>query len=137
MRKVERLMHNIKTKILNIEIFDLQVDALQEELNFISYSLSNCLPPYTWNKIVAHHRFSFRNFHFRLVFQHRKKFDWLLKQKNFNLIKKITPIKFSCSNKEVNNIESIRLNHNLTSNQDNSNINIFIDLFKFLKKQKC
>lgn len=90
--------------MLNIEINDLHrlIEFLQRKLIYISQIVSNNLPDYIWREILKHHFISFRNFHRKLYYTHKNKFNWLIKKKEDNYTKNIKPIKLSYPTKDKN-----------------------------------
>jgi len=72
-KKFERLLYNLKKKILQLEIFDLHrlIDWLTKDLSFLSFNLSNILLIYIWRVIQNFHLKSFNNFHHRLSQEHK------------------------------------------------------------------
>jgi len=94
--RLNRFLHNSKTKILNLEIFDLNrtCESIKEELCRDSIFLSNFLPTHIWNSITKYHLNSFNNFSQKLFAIHNKKFNWLRQIHHHNYVKNIKPIKF-------------------------------------------
>jgi len=66
--RLRSVLHNSKSKILDLEIYDLNrtCKSLKEELSHDSISLSNSLPSYIWNSITKHHLFSFNKLRYKL-----------------------------------------------------------------------
>jgi len=73
-RKLNGLLHNFKSEILKIEIFDLYklIRHLNNELSLLSHDISTILPPAMWDSIKRHHSISFNNFKYRLDRNHQK-----------------------------------------------------------------
>jgi hypothetical protein len=55
--KLDKLLHNVRKGILNIEIYDLhrRIFFLTKEQNFLTFSLENNLRPYLWKEINILH----------------------------------------------------------------------------------
>jgi hypothetical protein len=138
-QKLDKLLHNVRKGILNIEIYELHryISFLTKERNLLTSSLENNLPSYIWYEIYGYHTTSFNNFYDKLQNAHVKKFNNLLQKTITNNIKKIKPIKYLCQT--VANEPTINNNYSLETQStiDNSKlINITIDPNKFLEPPK-
>jgi len=74
--KLNKVIYNSQVKILNIEIFDLHrlTYTLNRNLSFLSFYLSNNIPPDIFNKIIRDYSERFHKYKNRLLLKYSKKF---------------------------------------------------------------
>jgi len=102
--RLESALQGFKTKLLNIEIFDVNriIDSLTKKLSYFGRVLSDSLPAHIWNNMNNHHFRSFHNLYVKLQSTHRKKFQWISHKTKVNNIKRIKSIEYACNMKDHN-----------------------------------
>jgi len=133
--RFEKTLHNFRTSMLNIEIFDLNriIDSLTKKLCNISRILSDSLPTYIWNNITNYHFHSFNKLHTKLHLIYKKKISWLLFKNNINKITKIKPIHYYAIINNGNHKITKASYRNPTLTNNETLVNIKIEPLNFLR----
>jgi len=132
-RKLNGVLHNFKTELLEIEIFDIYklIRYLNNELSLLSQDMSSILPPAIWNSIKRHHSISFNNLKYRLNRNHQKKLNGLIKKTSNEKINKIKRIQYSYHTTRNRYSQNTYSDSSSKIQRVTNNINIDIDPKKF------
>jgi len=132
--KLDNVLYNTKIRILNIEIADLYklTYKLNKEILMLITKLSNLIPVYIWNEIYNTNSIHFKKHSDNLFNTYHKKFMWLIKKREWDVISKIKEIKYQVQVKKDNNGFGYRVNNKDDCNfEDDKVINVIIDPKKF------
>jgi len=126
-----KLLHNTRNRLLNIEIYDLhrQFQKIIKEISRLGKELSNSLPVYVWQVIFDENNRSFDNFGYKIWLANEKKIRWLNKKKEMEIISNINNIKYKVCHDRIKNKIVYGLN-DIESKGEVFNINISPEKFK-------
>jgi len=127
-----KLLHNTRNRLLNIEIYDLnrQSQKIRKEISILGKEVSNSLPVFIWQVIFDDNNRSFDNYEYKIWLDNEKKIRWLNKKKELETISNINNIKYKVYHDSTKNEFVYRFN-DIDSNGDGVNINISPE--KFIK----
>jgi len=136
-RKLNGLLHNFKSGILKIEIFDLHklIRHLNNELSFLSQDISRILPPAMWHSIRRHHSISFNNFKYKLNRDHHKKLQGIIIKSNIEKINNIKKIQYTYHMSNSKYFLDTKFSPRSDTQNCAQDINIIIDPKKFNSKK--
>jgi len=132
--KLDNLLHNTKTRIVNIEIADLykQLNNLKKEVLTIVRNLSDTIPIYIWNEIYNTNVRQFDKLNEKLLDSYHKKLTWLIRKNKRDIISKIKEIKYQVHlNKDKNEINYRQNTKDKFKGLDNNVVSVSIDPKKF------
>jgi len=126
-----KLLHNTRNRLLNIEIFDLhkQFQKIIKEISILDKELSNSLPVFIWQVIFDDNNKLFYNYGYNIWLAKEKKISWLNKKKELEINSNINNIKYKVCHDNIKNEIVYRFN-DIESNGKVFNINISPEKFK-------